>query len=68
MSPYLTVIFGDNAQGKTNLLEGIYFILKGAENNGEKTGNSFHKGIYYVKDKITEIANLPDNSILILSL
>jgi DNA replication and repair protein RecF len=29
ISPYLTAIFGDNAQGKTNLLEGIYFILKG---------------------------------------
>ena len=29
INPYLTAIFGDNAQGKTNLLEGIYFILKG---------------------------------------
>ena len=29
INPYLTVIFGDNARGKTNLLEGIYFILKG---------------------------------------
>lgn len=29
IDPYLTAIFGDNAKGKTNLLEGIYFILKG---------------------------------------
>ncbi|MEK7109825.1 MAG: DNA replication and repair protein RecF [Patescibacteria group bacterium] len=29
INPYLTAIFGDNALGKTNLLEGIYFILKG---------------------------------------
>ena len=29
INPYLTTIFGDNALGKTNLLEGIYFILKG---------------------------------------
>ena len=29
INPFLTVILGDNAQGKTNLLEGIYFILKG---------------------------------------
>ncbi len=29
INPYLTAIFGDNAKGKTNLLEGIYFILKG---------------------------------------
>lgn len=26
---YLTAILGDNARGKTNLLEGIYFILNG---------------------------------------
>lgn len=29
INPFLTVILGDNAKGKTNLLEGIYFILKG---------------------------------------
>lgn len=29
INPHLTAIFGDNAKGKTNLLEGIYFILKG---------------------------------------
>ena len=29
INPNLTAIFGDNARGKTNLLEGIYFILKG---------------------------------------
>ncbi len=29
INPFLTVILGDNARGKTNLLEGIYFILKG---------------------------------------
>ncbi len=27
--PQLTAILGDNARGKTNLLEGIYFILRG---------------------------------------
>lgn len=29
IDPSLTAILGDNARGKTNLLEGIYFILKG---------------------------------------
>ncbi len=29
IDPCLTAIFGDNALGKTNLLEGIYFILRG---------------------------------------
>lgn len=29
INPNLTAIFGNNARGKTNLLEGIYFILKG---------------------------------------
>lgn len=29
INPYLTAVLGDNARGKTNLLEGIYFILKG---------------------------------------
>lgn len=29
INPNLTAIFGDNARGKTSLLEGIYFILKG---------------------------------------
>lgn len=29
INPFLTAILGDNARGKTNLLEGIYFILKG---------------------------------------
>ncbi len=29
INPYLTAIFGNNAKGKTNLLEGIYFILTG---------------------------------------
>src|SRR3989338_2038988 len=29
INPHLTAIFGNNALGKTNLLEGIYFILKG---------------------------------------
>jgi len=28
-SPYLTIIVGKNSQGKTNLLEGIYFIVNG---------------------------------------
>ena len=27
--PFLTVIIGDNAQGKTNLLEAIYFLVNG---------------------------------------
>jgi len=29
INPCLTAILGDNARGKTNLLEGIYFILRG---------------------------------------
>ena len=29
INPYLTAIFGNNAKGKTNLIEGIHFILKG---------------------------------------
>ena len=29
INSHLTVILGDNARGKTNLLEGVYFILRG---------------------------------------
>lgn len=28
-SPFLTIIIGENAKGKTNLLEGIYFLING---------------------------------------
>lgn len=28
-NPFLTVIIGENAQGKTNLLEGVYFLING---------------------------------------
>lgn len=28
-NPFLTVIIGENARGKTNLLEGIYFLING---------------------------------------
>ena len=27
-SPYTNVIYGDNAQGKTNILGGIYFLTR----------------------------------------
>jgi len=29
-NPFLTVIIGENAKGKTNLLEGIYFLITGS--------------------------------------
>lgn len=29
VSPHLTVVIGENARGKTNLLEGVYFLLQG---------------------------------------
>jgi len=29
ISPYLTVVIGENARGKTNLLEGVYFLTQG---------------------------------------
>src|ERR1700694_4620275 len=30
INPFLTVIIGDNARGKTNILEGIYFSIVGS--------------------------------------
>ncbi|MCX7881109.1 MAG: DNA replication and repair protein RecF [Patescibacteria group bacterium] len=35
-NPFLTIVFGENAKGKTNLLEGIYFLLNGTGFREEK--------------------------------
>ena len=45
INPNLTAIFGDNARGKTNLLEGIYFILKGDNNPEQDPGRVRFKQI-----------------------
>ena len=55
----LTAIFGNNAQGKTNLLEGIYFILKG-EGFREKKEEQLIKFIEktgYVEAKLEDQKN-----------
>ncbi|MEK7495746.1 MAG: DNA replication and repair protein RecF [Patescibacteria group bacterium] len=65
INPHLTAIFGDNAKGKTNLLEGIYFILKGEgfrESREEQLIKFIEKNSYVdakLQDKKTEdISNL----------
>ncbi|EKE13726.1 MAG: DNA replication and repair protein recF, partial [uncultured bacterium] len=56
INPYLTAIFGDNARGKTNLLEGIYFILKGEgfRESKEEQLIIFNENNGYVDAKIEE--------------
>jgi len=61
-NPFLTVIIGDNARGKTNLLESIYFLVNGVgfrESKEEELIN-FKKekgnvdGLFVEKDNKTE--------------
>ncbi|MFA5770536.1 MAG: DNA replication and repair protein RecF [Patescibacteria group bacterium] len=56
INPNLTAIFGDNARGKTNLLEGIYFILKGEgfRESKEEQLIIFNENNGYVDAKIEE--------------
>ncbi|MFA6081098.1 MAG: DNA replication and repair protein RecF [Patescibacteria group bacterium] len=56
ISPNLTAIFGDNARGKTNLLEGIYFILKGEgfRESKEEQLIKFIEKSSYVEAKLEE--------------
>ena len=65
INPNLTAIFGNNARGKTNLLEGIYFILKGEgfrESREEQLIKFIEKNCYVdakLEDKISkDISNL----------
>ncbi|MEK7177436.1 MAG: DNA replication and repair protein RecF [Patescibacteria group bacterium] len=59
INPNLTAIFGDNAQGKTNLLEGIYFILKceGFRESKEEQLIIFNEKNGYVDAKIEDKKN-----------
>lgn len=53
----LSAIFGNNAQGKTNLLEGIYFILRGEgfRESREEQLIKFTEKNGYVEAKLEEI-------------
>ena len=55
----LTVILGDNARGKTNLLEGIYFILSGEgfRESREEQLIKFAENNCYVEAKIEDKNN-----------
>lgn len=57
INPNLTAIFGDNACGKTNLLEGIYFILKGEgfRESKEEQLIKFIEKNSYVEAKLEEV-------------
>ena len=69
INPHLTVIFGDNARGKTNLLEGIYFILRGVgfRESKEEQLIIFNGKTGYVKAKLQE-RKTKDNSNLRIDL
>lgn len=56
INPRLTAILGDNARGKTNLLEGIYFILKGEgfRESREEQLILFNKKNGYVEAKLED--------------
>lgn len=43
-SPGLNVIYGDNAQGKTNLLEAIYFLATGKSHRTGRDQELIHEG------------------------
>jgi len=65
IDPYLTAILGDNAQGKTNILEGIHFILKGEgfrESKEEQlikfTENNSFVEARFIDNKTQDVSNL----------
>ena len=43
-NPFLTVVVGENARGKTNLLEGIHFLIAGQGFREEKEEELIHLG------------------------
>ncbi len=47
-SPNLTLIFGENSRGKTNLLEAIYFLLKGSGFREDKEEELINFGKNYL--------------------
>jgi len=59
INPNLTAILGNNARGKTNLLEGIYFILKGEgfRESKEEQLIIFNEKNAYVDAKIEDKKN-----------
>jgi DNA replication and repair protein RecF len=63
----LTVILGDNARGKTNLLEGIYFILtgEGFRESREEQLIKFTENNCYVEAKMEDKKNKNINNIRI---
>ncbi len=64
LNPFLTVVIGENARGKTNLLEGIHVILQGEgfreakeeELVGLDKNNGYAEGIFGEEaEKITTV-------------
>lgn len=58
LNPFLTIVVGENARGKTNLLEGMYFLIQGVgfrESREEELihfekNNSWVEGVFGLKD------------------
>lgn len=64
-SPRLNVIYGDNAQGKTNLLEAIYLVATGRSFRTQHIGELirenepfFHLEAAWVRDGVSQIAKI----------
>lgn len=67
INPNLTAILGDNAHGKTNLLEGIYFILRGEgfRESREEQLIKFAENNCYVEAKLEDKKTKDINNIRI---
>ena len=53
-APEVNILYGDNAQGKTNLLEAIYYIAIGKSFRGAKASEIVRYAEEKKKDEITE--------------
>ena len=47
-SPYTNVIYGDNAQGKTNILEAVYIFSQGRSHRAKSDKDCFIQGVHKI--------------------
>lgn len=66
-SPFLTVVIGENARGKTNILEGIYFVCNGHGFRESKEDEliSFGKEVTEVEGKFAKADETLDFKIML---
>ena len=59
-SPGTNILYGDNAQGKTNVLEAVYVCSTTKSHRGskDKESNDFHGNPFFVRSGAVNLKNL----------